>query len=195
MAADGWNLATNSVVYDKDIYSSETGEWVREVKAPKRSKPSMQESQVKFNETFLVEKNVDTGMINISIEHYSPFVAKLWVEWLVEDINLEMKIRDKEEAERSINYLQTQIAKTNNVEQKSLLYQLIEEQAKTLMFAEVRNEYVFKTIDPALVSEIKSKPNRALIVFSIVFLGGLLGTIYILVSNQLSPLKDRKDKI
>ena len=33
------------------------------------------------------------------------------------------------------------------------------------MLAEVRQEYVFKTIDPALAPEEKSKPNRALIVF------------------------------
>ena len=79
----------------------------------------------------------------------------MWVDWLVEDINTDMKIRDKEEAERSIKYLQSQIANTNIVEQKTLLYQLIEEQAKTLMFAEVRDEYVFKTIDPALVPELK----------------------------------------
>ena len=31
------------------------------------------------------------------------------------------------------------------------------------MLAEVRPEYVFKTIDPAVVPEEKSKPSRALI--------------------------------
>ena len=58
-----------------------------------------------------------------------------------------------------------------------------EEQAKTIMFANVRDEYVFKTIDPALVSEEKSKPKRALIVMLGVTLGGLLGIILVLIRH------------
>ncbi|MGY0638612.1 MAG: GNVR domain-containing protein, partial [Paraglaciecola chathamensis] len=117
------------------------------------------------------------------IQHYSPVVAKKWVDWLVQDINAEMKVRDKEEAESSIKYLQSQIAQTNIVEQKNLLYQLIEEQAKTLMFAEVREEYVFKTIDPAFVPEMKFKPKRALTVVVGVLLGGILSLVLVFIRH------------
>ena len=58
---------------------------------------------------------------------------------------------------------------------------MIEEQTKTLMLAEVSDEYVFKTISPAKVSEEKAKPKpkRALIVM----LGGMLAVIIVLIRH------------
>lgn len=49
------------------------------------------------------------------------------------------------------------------------------------MFAEVRDEYVFKTIDPALAPEEKAKPKRALICVLGTLLGGMLGVAIVLV--------------
>lgn len=181
MAAIGWDFASNSIIYNQDIYLPDKAQWIREVKPPQNVKPSMQEAKKEFDKLFSIAQSADSGMIVISIEHVSPFIAKKWVDWLVEDINLMMKVRDKEEAERSINYLQAQIANTNIVEQKTLLYQLIEEQAITLMFAEVRDEYVFKTLDPALTPELKIKPKRVLTVVLGTILGGIISVVIVLV--------------
>jgi uncharacterized protein involved in exopolysaccharide biosynthesis len=181
MAASDWDLSSNTITYDEDLYLYDSAEWIRDVKPPKQVIPSMQEAKKEFDKLFDVDQSEDTGMISISIEHFSPYVAKLWLDWLVEDINSVMKKRDKEEAERSIKYLQSQIIKTIIVEQRTLLYELIEEQAKILMFAEVRDEYIFKTIDPAIVPELKFKPKRALIVLLIVFLGGMLSVLIVLI--------------
>jgi hypothetical protein len=181
MAAKEWDLSSNSLIYDDDIYLPQNDEWVREVKLPKQVKPSMQEANEGFIELFSVAQDKETGMVNISVEHYSPYIAKQWVDWLVEDINLNMKLRDKEEAQKSITYLKSQIEEITIFEHKTLLYQLVEEQTKTLMFAEVRDEYVFKTIDPALVSELKSGPKRALIVVLGVILAGMLSVLIVLI--------------
>jgi uncharacterized protein involved in exopolysaccharide biosynthesis len=181
MAAIDWDLNSNTVIYNEESYSPETGKWLRSVKPPKKAEPSMQQATNVFNGLLSIEKSNETGMVNISVDHYSPYVAKQWVDWLIQDINLEMKNRDKEEANESIAYLQSQIEKTTIFEHKTLLYQLIEEQTKTLMFAEVRDEYVFKTIDPALVEEIKFKPKRALTVVLGTFLGGLLSLVIIFI--------------
>jgi uncharacterized protein involved in exopolysaccharide biosynthesis len=190
MAAKEWDLSTNSVIYDAEIYLPTNNQWLREVKPPKQAKPSMQEAKKVFDELLSIDKDKETGMVNISVEHYSPYVAKQWVDWLIQDINLNMKNRDKQEAEKSITYLQSQIDKTTIFEHKTLLFQLIEEQTKTLMFAEVRDEYVFKTIDTALVPELMFKPKRALIVVLGVLLGGMLAVIIVLIryfaSNKTS---------
>jgi LPS O-antigen subunit length determinant protein (WzzB/FepE family) len=52
-----------------------------------------------------------------------------------------------------------------------MLFELIEEQTKTVMLANVREEYILKTIDRAVVEESRAKPSRVLIVF----IGGLIG--------------------
>ena len=41
--------------------------------------------------------------------------------------------------------------------------QLIEEQTKTIMLANVSKDYVFDVIDPPVAPELKSKPSRAVI--------------------------------
>jgi hypothetical protein len=183
MAAKDWNLSSNSLIYDEDIYLPQKDEWVREIKPPKQVIPSMQEANEKFIELFNVAQSDETGMVNISVEHYSPYVAKQWVDWLIKDINLNMKNRDKQEAQKSIAYLKSQIEEITIFEHKTLLYQLVEEQTKTLMFAEVRDEYVFKTIDPALVAEENEKPQRAFIVILAIMLGGMLSTILVIIRH------------
>jgi LPS O-antigen subunit length determinant protein (WzzB/FepE family) len=119
--------------------------------------------------------------VTVSIEHKSPYVAKQWVDWLVTDINQVMKQRDVTEAKRSTEYLEKQIEQTNVADIRTVLYKLVEEQAKIIMFAEVRDEYIFKTVDPALVPEEKAKPKRALICVLGTLLGGMLAVFIVLV--------------
>ncbi|WP_413493813.1 Wzz/FepE/Etk N-terminal domain-containing protein [Shewanella baltica] len=181
MAAKKWDRDADKLIYDPELYNEQTSTWVREVKAPFKPEPSMQEAFKYFSKLISVVSAKDTGMVTISIEHISPNVAKQWVTWLIEDINKVMKKRDVAEANRSSEFLNKQIALTNVADIKTVLYQLIEEQAKTIMFAEVRDEYVFKTIDPALVPEEKAKPKRALICVLGTLLGGMLGVMFVLV--------------
>jgi uncharacterized protein involved in exopolysaccharide biosynthesis len=173
MAVKGWDRQQNKLLIDPDIYSESAQSWVRDVKPPFQPKPSSLETVEEFRKLFSVNKDKVSGMVTISIEHYSPFLAKDWVEKIVQAINEEMRSRELTEAERSINYLNSKIAQTNIADVRSMLYSLIEEQTKTVMLANVRPEYVFKTVDPAVVAEKKVKPNRVLIVVFTVLLSSM----------------------
>jgi uncharacterized protein involved in exopolysaccharide biosynthesis len=181
MAAKSWDMANDKVIYDVDDYLVDTKEWIREVNPPFKPKPSMQEAYKEFSKLVSINKDKETGMVNLAVEHVSPTLAQQWVTWLVHDINKVMKERDVAEAVRSTEFLNKQIALTNIADIRSMLYKLVEEQAKTIMFAEVRDEYIFKTIDPALVQEEKAKPKRALIVVLGTMIGGMLGVMFVLI--------------
>lgn len=181
MAAEGWNRADNSLVIDDEIYDINTKQWVREVKPPFQPKPSLLEVHEDLLKLFAISQDKTTGMVKISVEHYSPYLAKTWVEQLVKAINDEMRQRELSEAQRSIAYLNSQIDQTSIADVRTMLYSLIEEQTKTVMLANVRDEYVFKTVDPAVVAEKKAKPKRALIVILAVMLGSLLSMMFVLV--------------
>ncbi|EAW28579.1 chain length determinant protein [Alteromonadales bacterium TW-7] len=180
MAVKSWNSSTNEISYNEDIYIADQKKWIREISAPFKPKPSMQEAHRAFSKVVSINTLKDTGMVTISIEHISPAIAKQWVDWLVEDINSVMKKRDVAEANRSTDFLVKQLNKTKIADIRSILYKLIEEQAKTIMFANVRDEYVFKTVDPAVVAEVKSGPKRAFICIFAAFLGFILATISVL---------------
>jgi uncharacterized protein involved in exopolysaccharide biosynthesis len=173
MAVKRWELESNTLIYNEDIYNSITKQWLRKVKYPRKPKPSLQEVYKAFQEIITIEEDTTSSMITISVEHLSPYIAKKWVDWLIDAINVEMKSRDLTEANNSITYLNKQLEQTRISGLQEILYQLIEEQTKTIMFANVRDEYVLKTIDPALIPELKSGPKRALICI----VGTLLGII------------------
>lgn len=183
MAAKKWDRDADKIIYDSELYNEQTNTWVRDVEPPFKPVPSMQEAYKEFSKIFAANKDKESGMVTISIEHLSPTVAQQWVTWLIQDINKVMKERDVAEAHRSTEFLNKQIALTNVADIKTVLYKLIEEQAKTIMFAEVRDEYVFKTIDPALAPEEKAKPKRALICVLGTMLGGMLGLMLVLVRH------------
>lgn len=183
MAVRKWDRSTNELIYDEDIYDVSSKEWIRDVKAPFKKEPSLQEVYKKFRQIMHIRPDKTTSMVSISIEYYSPYVAKEWVTLLIDAINEEMKQRDLMEAYNSIKYLKLQISKTKIAELNRVMYQLIEEQSKTVMFANVREQYVLQTIDPALVPEIKNGPKRPLICILGALLGGILSVLFVLIRH------------
>ncbi len=185
MAVKKWDNVSNQLIYDSEIYDVSNKKWTRSVTLPKKSEPSMQEAYKVFSKKLNIKKDSETGLIKISIEHQSPYVAKKWVDWIIEDINETMKKRDVSEAYKSKKYLTELALNTNVTDITSVLYKLIEEQTKTIMFANVRDEYVFSTIDPAIVSEDKTKPKRAIIFGLSIILGIIFGVIFVFFRKKI----------
>lgn len=181
MAAKNWDVNTNTLILNDEVYNNATKTWLREVKAPKKPEPSSWESYKAFKNILTVASDKETGMITLTIEHYSPEIAIQWLLLLVSDINATMREQDKAEAQRSIDYLSTKLQETQLADMQTVFYQLIEQQTKTIMLAEVSLEYVLKTIDPASAPEEKAKPKRALIVVLGTMLGGILSVLIVLV--------------
>jgi uncharacterized protein involved in exopolysaccharide biosynthesis len=181
MAAKNWDANTNTLIINDEVYNVTTKKWVREVKAPKKSEPSAWEAYKAFMKILSVSANKETGMFTLAIEHYSPEIATQWLLWLVNDINVTIRELDKAEAQRSIDYLTIKLHETQLADMQTVFYQLIEQQTKTIMLAEVSLEYVLKTIDPANAPEEKDKPKRALIVVLGSMIGGILSVLIVLI--------------
>lgn len=189
MASDGWNRNTNKVIYNSELYDETNSKWVRKIAPPFKPMPSYQEAHTAFLRVFNITQNKETGLISLSVMHHSPFVAKYWVDNIVLEINEELRQSDILQAEESIAFLKNELKETNVSDIKSALHSLIEEQTKTIMFANVREEYVFKTIDPALVPEVKDGPRRALICI-LGFIAGFLLGVLIVVTKFFNTVKN-----
>ena len=183
MAVESWDLRADQVSYDPELYDQTSGEWVREVVAPFAPEPSLLEAYEAFKEILSVSQDKQTGYVTVSIDHKSPTLAAQWVNWLIEDVNSAVKTQDVSEAQKSIEYLREQVTNTSLADLQAVFFDLIQSQTETVMLAEVRQEYVFKTIDPAVAPEEKSKPSRALICVSGTLLGGMLGVVIVLIRH------------
>ena len=145
---------------------------MRDVSPPLQAKPSDMEAYKVFMEDVLsVSQDKKSSLVRIGVEFYSPTLAKQWVDWLVTDINDYMRAKDLNSANRTIDYLTKQLNSTSIADMQTIFYQLIEEQTKTIMLANVRQDYVLEVIDPAVVPEEEAKPHRILIIV----IGALLG--------------------
>lgn len=192
MAAKGWDRQSGRLVIDEEIYNIETKQWVRPVVPPFEAKPSVLETYERFMKSISIAEEKSSGIVKIGFEYYSPELAKTYLDMLVIAINEEMRKRDLTEAQKSVEYLEKQISKTNISDFRTMLYSLIEEQTKTLMLANVRQEYVFKTVDPAVSTEKKMGPKRSLIVVLGFMAGFIISILTLLFFNFIANLRQGK---
>ncbi|HHQ4568330.1 TPA: Wzz/FepE/Etk N-terminal domain-containing protein [Aeromonas hydrophila] len=185
MAVANADKATGELVIDEDVYDVASKKWVREIPPGKSIEPTDWELVKAFRGIASISHDTKSGLVMVAVEYYSPESAKQWVDWLVADLNEAMKLRDQADATRNIAYLKAQLEKTPVADMQKVFYQLIEDQTKTLMLTEVNQEYVFKTLDPAVVAEEKTKPKRALIAVLGTLLGSMLGVMIVLVRHVI----------
>ncbi|QFU25360.1 LPS O-antigen length regulator [Shewanella eurypsychrophilus] len=188
MASDHWDMDSGKLFLDGSLYDEQDQKWIRDVPEGFSIVPTAWEAYKVFTEIMTVNKEKETGLVTLSIIHHSPIVAQQWAQLLVADLNLWMKNKSINESSHNIEYLNKQLDKTSVAEMKTVFYQLIEEQTKNLMLAEVEDEFSFKTIDPAVIPEEKVGPKRALICILAVFLGGLFSIILILGNYMVRKL-------
>ncbi|MGL1559677.1 Wzz/FepE/Etk N-terminal domain-containing protein [Vibrio parahaemolyticus] len=187
MAATDWDLTNNKLILDEELYNPDTAEWLREPNGLRGAKPTAQEAFEVLNKQVLnVNQDKESGLYTVSVKHYSPYVAQQWVNWLIEDINKVMRERTIAETSQNLAYLNAQLQKTAVADMQSTFYKLIEEQTKSLMLAEVQEEFVFKVVDPAVVPEKKDGPKRALICILGTLLGAMFGIVVVLLRFILS---------
>ena len=174
VAARKWNNVTNTIEYDKKIFSSMNNKWVREAKYPKLEKPSNQEAFEIYTKLLTITQDSKTSFIYMELEHISPSIAQKWLKLIIKNINNHMREIDKELAKNSIDFLNTSAKKTNLSEIKLAISKLAESQMQILTLAESNKDYVLKPISSPIAPEKKSKPSRAIICFFGTFLGFII---------------------
>ena len=181
-AAIGWDKGSNSLKLNSDLYDATLKHWlIEDNESGENRAPSSWELYEKFRDRVAVSQDKKSGLINISVEYYSPQIAKQWVDLFIITINDYMRARKLEQVNRNIEYLTAQIDKTAIADMREVFYQLVEEQTKSKMLAEASPEYAFVTVSRAMVPEQKSQPKRALVCILGTLLGGMLSVLWVLV--------------
>jgi uncharacterized protein involved in exopolysaccharide biosynthesis len=193
MAAKKWHIKSNSIIYDDDLYDKKNKKWVREVDFPFQQVPSEQEAFALFSKQINISEDEKNQLVTLSVEHISPSVAQQWAEWIIDEANTMVANLRIEEAESSINYLNEQIKLTPYAELRTLFFNLIQQNTQNMMLAKVSKQYALTIIDPPLIPEIKSNPQRALICILGTLLGGMLSLLIILVRKYGFSKDDELD--
>lgn len=140
-------------------------------------RPSLEEAYYLFDRQIrTISQERDTGLVRLSITWRDREQAADWANHLVERANALLRQRAISEYERSIEYLNAELEKTNVVGLRQAIYSVIESQIEKVMLANVREDYAFKVLDPAVAPDADDTayPSRPLFVFVGLVLGFVL---------------------
>ena len=183
-AAKGWSKSSGELKIDDDVYDIDAQEWLLEdAETGEVRPPTSWQLFQRFNAMTSVSQDKQSGLVSVSIEYYSPVIAKEWLDLYVAAINEHMQTRQVAKVTSNIRYLEAQIAKTSIAEMREVFYTIIEEQTKNKMVAEASPDYAFVAVSPSMVPEETSKPRRALICVLGTLLGGMLGVVIVLIRH------------
>ena len=189
MASKSYDSRSKELLFDQEIYDSETKTWKGNFN--NGQKPSYLEAHSEYMENLIsISQSQKTGFISISVEHISPIFAKELIELIIREANALLRNRDIEESSQALQYLTSELSKTSLVEIKGSIHTLIESQLETQMLAQINEDYFLVEIEPPFISERKSRPNRLIILVFGTIIGGILSVFIVLLRNYFLSEKE-----
>ncbi len=131
-----------------------------------------------------------TGLVTLRITWRDPQQAAEWANELVRRANDRLRQRAITRSQGSIDYLKKEARNTDVVEIQQSLYRLMEDQYKSLLLANVTEDYAFSVIDPAIASDPRGYvfPRMGLFAFGGLFFGVVLALIMAFVEAAQGPV-------
>ena len=181
MAVDGWDKKNNILRVNDEIYDDVKEQWVSKLSTSKDGKPSLQTAHREFLERFSASKQNDTGFVQISFIHYSPFESERFVNAIIQEINETSRQDEIDRGKNSLVFLRNELENSKYIEVKNAINQLIERQLERIMIANSSEYFLFETLSPPYAPEEKDSPNRPLFTLAGVILGITLFFLYLLI--------------
>lgn len=180
-AAKGWDIDSNKLLIDEQIYDVSIGAWI----AFSGKAPTDEKIYKIFMEMLSISQDKTTGMVTVAFETVSPILSRDTLMAFVAELNNQMRQLDISEASNSIAYLNAQLEKTSLKGMHQVFYQLIEKQMQKVMLAEVRDQYVFKVVDPPNLPEERIKPRRLFLVLAAASISLIVSIVFFLAQAVL----------
>ena len=184
-----WDKDSGNYLYDEGKYNPTTKTWLPRPDRDDTYYPTDEEIQLLLNDLVDMEIDKTNKVTRVNFTWFNPHDAQKWLSMMVEALNDNLRLADINEKEKQMELLELQASQETNHEIKKVFYSLIQEQLAAKTLAQVRNEYIFKVVDPATLPETKSSPKRALITVLGGLVGGFLCCIVMIITFLLSNRK------
>jgi uncharacterized protein involved in exopolysaccharide biosynthesis len=127
-----------------------------------------------------------TGVVTVGIEWTDPVTAANWAHQVIVEANKMTRERVIKDSERALEYLNSEASTVDSLDLKQAIYSLIETQMNRRMLANIRAEYAFVTIDPAVVPLRSIRPARRLLVGAGILAGLILSAVAVVLLHAFS---------
>ena len=174
MAIKEYDPATKAIIYNETLYSLAEDQWIGPI-------PSFLDIHKKFISTITFEVDPDSYLINMGVKHQSPEYAATLLSLVINEINAKESRRAILNADQALVYLERELATTKIQDIRNSINALIQAQLETKMLANVRKDYLIRTIDSVYIPEKKFAPGRAILCISGTIIGFILAVMFVLV--------------
>lgn len=160
----------------------------------KKDLPKFEDSYSSYLDALEIDIDRNTGFVKISVFHASPTTAKDFLDEIVLSVNLKMKEEKKEETKKSLDFLKSELTKTENRDLKSVISQLAQKKLEVLTLTNISDFYALQYIDSPRAPNKKAGPNRIFYTLLGLFIGFALSIVYVLsryyYEKLISLMKD-----
>jgi len=140
-----------------EIFGENPGLWSRIPIMPKKEPALSDAYEVFLDDVLTVSERRKTGLIEISVQWNDPEMTAEWGRQLISRLNREMQFRTRQRALQEMEFLKKELENTDSVQVRQAIFKLVETQMKTLMLANVSDDFALRVIDPPVVPD-KDKP-------------------------------------
>jgi hypothetical protein len=148
---------------------------------PQFQRPPFMIAYKKFRDSFSVFPNVEITLF--SFQHHSPTTAYDFLNWIIRDSNNYVRDHDVKKANKTIEFLNTTLLSTKNMEVQKLVSALISKEIQTLALSEKTEFFAFEILDSPYIPENRIYPKRSLMALITFFLSVFLSISIIVLNN------------
>lgn len=133
-----------------------------------------------------------TGLVTLQVNWVDREEAAAWANELVQRLNSEIRARAIANADKSLSFLERELASTQVIEVRDAINRLIESQVKRRMLADVTEEYAFRVVDRATIPDEDETvmPSRVLLLAIGPLVGLIVGTLLVLLTGVIARVRE-----
>ena len=176
-AAKSYNKETEKIILDSKYFDEKDNFKVNKI-------PNLlQLHRENFLKNFNASIEKDTGFIYVTYSHISPVFAKELIEKMINELNESDREKNINESIKIIEDLTVKIASTYESEVKKLISNLIENELKSQVLSNVKENFIVEYIDSPFIPDEKTSPyiiNNSILGFIV----GLFAFLIISISRS-----------
>jgi len=180
------DYADGKEVYDPELFNISKNQWVQ--------RPSFLTAWSKYYNKRIkfIYSWERGGFLTVKFTHFSPQIASEVLNIIIKEVNLVKRDRDVLLADSSLDYHLRRSGTITNAELKRATSDLMQNQLKIKMFAELSPYYLVEPLDSVYVPESPSAPNTTLVTFSVALMGLGLYFIFVVVKLIIAATRSRQ---
>jgi LPS O-antigen subunit length determinant protein (WzzB/FepE family) len=173
MAFDSYDSQAKKNIFLTDIFNIDKLSW-------SGGKPSFEESYESFTENNLnIDVDDEWGITTIQMRHQSPDIAFDMLNKVLEKLNNYIVRDEMQISKKRFEFLENKISTTNNKAVREIFSLSAEKELQNIVSLETQEDYIYRTLDSPMTPEVKSGPNRIIIILIGLFIGLIFSLIYI----------------